>query len=259
MDDAMPLGIELTLSDRLSAPERLYVKLFGVPINGLRIRARRVLPLITDKYRHALDAGCGPGIFTFELAKRLPQGMVTGVDIDDALLETNTQIVRATGLDNCRFEHVDLTTMDTSERFDLILSVDNLEHIEDDDNVLRRFYQALTPGGELIIHVPGLYRRWYFFGWAENFYVEGHFRPGYTREQLEEKLRQAGFEIREIYYTYGWIETLTNNISYWITRAEMKNRYFYALVFPFLNLLSSFGKNSRPEKGAGVLAVACKP
>lgn len=255
----MPLGIELTFNDRLSLPERLYIKLFGVPINGLRIRARRILQLITPKYRHVLDAGCGPGIFTFELAKRLPQSTVTGVDIDDGLLETNTQIARTIALNNCRFEHLDLTTMDTPERFDLILSVDNLEHIEDDDNVLRRFYHALTADGELIIHVPGLYRRWYFFGWAENFYVKGHFRPGYTKEQLQEKLQRAGFAIRDMYYTYGWIETITNNISYWVTRAEMKNKYFYALIFPFLNIASYFGKSSRPAKGAGVLAIAYKP
>ena len=254
----MPLGTELRYSTDFSPLERLYIKIFGVPINGLRIRARRILPLITDKYKYILDAGCGPGVFTFEMAKRFPKSTVTGVDIEDSLLASNSQIAEKLYLDNCRFEHIDLTGMEESERFDLILSVDNLEHIEDDDNALRRFYQALTNGGDLILHVPGYERRWYFFGWAVNFHVDGHYRPGYTREQIQEKLEEAGFSIREIYYTYGWVETITNNISYWITRADMKNKMLYALVFPCLNFLSYFGRNSRPEKGAGVLVIASK-
>ena len=254
----MPLGTELTHSDEFSSLERLYIRIFGVPINGLRIRARRILPLINGKYKEVLDAGCGPGIFTFEMAKRLPDSTITGVDIEQSLLDRNREIARKLQLDNCRFEYVDLTGMEEKDRFDLILSVDNLEHIEDDDNVLRRFCQALSPGGELIIHVPGYERRWPFFGWSVNFHVEGHYRPGYTVEQLHDKLDKAGFEIREIRYTYGWLETVTNNISYWITRAEMKNKMLYALVFPLLNLLSYLGRNSRPTKGAGVLAVATR-
>ena len=254
----MPLGTELTYGDQLSFVERLYIKIFGVPVNGLRIRARRVLPLITEQYKNILDAGCGPGIFTFEIAKRLPESTVTGADIEKTLLDRNTKIARKAGLDNCQFKYLDLAGMDNEDRFDLILSVDNLEHIEDDANVLRRFYQSLTMDGELIVHVPGYERRWYFFGWAVNFHVKGHCRPGYTLEQLQEKVYNSGFKIREIYYTYGWLETITNNISYWITRAEMENKMLYALVFPLLNFFSYFGRNSRPEKGAGVLAIAYK-
>ena len=254
----MPLGTELIYNTDFSPLERLYIKIFGVPINGLRIRARRILPLITDKYKNILDAGCGPGVFTFEMAKRFPESNVTGVDIEDSLLVTNTQIAENLTLDNCRFEHIDLTDMEECERFDLILSVDNLEHIEDDDNALRRFYQALTDGGELIIHVPGYERRWFIFGWAVNILIEGHYRPGYTKGQLTKKLNDAGFKIREIYYTYGWIETISNNISYSISKGEMKNKIFYAMIFPLLNFISFFGRNSRPEKGAGVLAIASK-
>jgi SAM-dependent methyltransferase len=148
--------------------------------------------------------------------------------------------------------------MQVENRFDLVVTVDNLEHIEDDVDTLKRYYKALVKGGQIFIHVPGYERRWLFFGWAVNFDVEGHYRPGYKKEELQQKLETAGFKVNEIYYTYGWIETITNNISYWITGAQMKNKLLYALVFPFLNLFSWFGRNSRPEKGAGVLAKAVK-
>jgi len=238
--------------------EKLYIKIFGIPINGLRIRTRRVLPLITSKYKNIMDAGCGPGIFSFEIAKKLPDSHISGIDIDEEQLNINEGIAQKVGINNCNFEYQDICNMDIQNRFDLILSVDNLEHIENDTDALQRFYNALLPKGELIIHVPGYYRRWLFFGWAVNFDVEGHFRPGYTKEQITEKVKKVGFTILDSYYTYGWLETITNNISYWITGAKMKNKMFYAIVFPFLLFLSYFGKKSKPHKGAGVLIIAKK-
>jgi 2-polyprenyl-3-methyl-5-hydroxy-6-metoxy-1,4-benzoquinol methylase len=254
----MPLGSEIALSKNTPRLQRIYIRIFGVPINGLRIRARRILPLITVKYKSIMDAGCGPGVFTFELARRLPHTKVTGIDILDDLLENDKLIAQKLGLQNCFFEHQDITVMDVKDKYDLVLSVDNLEHIENDLLALQKFHEALIPGGELLIHVPGLYRHRTFFGWRENFFVEGHFRPGYTLEQITEKIKSAGFNIADAYYTYGWIETVTNNISFAITKAEMYNKELYALVFPFLNVLSWFGKNSRPKKGAGVLVRAIK-
>jgi 2-polyprenyl-3-methyl-5-hydroxy-6-metoxy-1,4-benzoquinol methylase len=254
----MPLGSEIALSKNTPLLQRIYIRVFGVPINGLRIRARRILPLINPKYKNIMDAGCGPGVFTFEIARRLPESRVTGFDILNDLLENDRLIAEKLGLQNCFFEKQDITAMEVREKYDLVISIDNLEHIENDLLALQKFYNALIPGGELLIHVPGLYRRWMFFKWKENFYVEGHYRPGYTLEQITEKIKSAGFQVTEAFYTYGWIETVTNNISYVITKAEMKNKVIYSLVFPFLNVLSYFGKNSKPKKGAGVLVRAIK-
>ena len=205
-----------------------------------------------------MDAGCGPGVFSFEIAQRLWSSKITGIDIDRDQLKINEEIAQKMGIINCTFEYQDICKMEINNRFDLILSVDNLEHIENDIDALKRFYNALIPGGEIIIHVPGYYRRWLFFGWEVNFEVEGHFRPGYTKEEITEKVEKAGFNVIKSYYTYGWLETITNNISYWITGARMKNKILYAFVFPLLLFISFFGKNSTPTKGAGVLVKAIK-
>lgn len=252
------IGTTLKYSPELSKAEKLYVSIFGAPINGLRIRARRVLPLVTKKYKNIMDAGCGPGVFSFESAQKLPSSHITGVDIDEHQLALNKAIAKQINISNCSFEYQDLCKMDIRNRFDLLISVDNLEHIDNDVDVLKRFYNALIKDGEIIIHVPGYYRRWYFFGWEVNFEVEGHFRPGYTKEQIVGKVESVGFKILDSYYTYGWLETITNNISYWITGAQLKNKFLYAAVFPVLNLFSYFGRNSKPKKGAGVLIIAKK-
>jgi hypothetical protein len=110
-----------------------------------------------------------------------------------------------------------------------------------------------------VAHVPGYERRWLLFGRRVNFDVPGHVRPGYRADQLVGKLQQAGFQVTAHQYTYGAIETFTNNISYLITGADQRRKVQYAAVFPVLLAVSWLGKFSRPKWGAGVLAVARRP
>ncbi|MFC1524204.1 class I SAM-dependent methyltransferase [Thermodesulfobacteriota bacterium] len=252
------IGEEIAFDPNLGAFEKFYIRLFGVPICGLRIRLRRLLPKFTGTPEKILDAGCGRGIFTYQMAKRYPAAQVLGVDIDADQLAVNRTIAHAAQLDNITFEKVDVARLPFREGFDLVLSVDNLEHIENDNQALAGIAKALKPGGCLILHVPGAERRWFLFSFHTNFDVPGHFRPGYTLDEIRNKVQKTGLTINESHYTYGWIETVANNISYAITRAEAKNRILYALLFPLLNSLAWLGRNSRPKKGAGILIIATK-
>lgn len=252
-------GTEQAYDPALSRLERTYVRLLGVPVNGLRIRLRRVLPSTRGNHRRILDAGCGPGVFTMELAKQHPDAEVVGMEIDAALVDRANTIAQRAGLGNCRFEQGDVTAPSVESAFDLVLSVDNLEHVEDDVAALVQLRRALVPGGQLVVHVPGYYRRWLVFGRRVNFDVPGHVRPGYHAEELVEKLGRAGFRVASTQHTYGPLETLSNNLSYLITGADRRNRQLYALAFPALLGMSYLGKFSRPSWGAGLLAIAHRP
>jgi ubiquinone/menaquinone biosynthesis C-methylase UbiE len=255
------IGRHLVHDPGLSRAEKLYIAVMGVPRLNLRFRAWRVLPLLDGSHKAVLDAGCGPGAFVYEVAERFPNTQVVGIDIDEERLARNRVIAEKCGLTNCRFEVLNVTDASNliEDKFDLVLTLDNLEHIEDDDLAVQKLFNVLVPGGDLIVHVPGFRRRTVWFGWRVNFDVLGHFRPGYTKEQITGKLTKAGFNVTESYYTYSWIETVTSSISYYVTKAEMKNKYFYALIFPALLALSWLGKNIRPAEGAGVLIRAEKP
>lgn len=258
------IGDELALTPGIGKLERLYIKLLGVPISGLRIRLRRILPHLSGQPERVLDAGCGRGVFSYQMARRFQSAEVVGVDIDDSQLDKNRAIAERAGLFNLRFRAADLTDpalLDDQFRgqFDLVLSVDNLEHLEDDRKGLSTLFQALKPGGRLVLHVPGFERRWPVFRFQTNFDVPGHFRPGYRLDDLRALVTEAGFEVDYSWYTFGWLETVTNNLSYAITKAEAKNKMIYALVFPLLNAFAWLGRNTRPDKGAGVLLVADKP
>lgn len=252
-------GRELSLDPGRSKFERMYANLLGAPANGLRIRLRRVLPATQGSYQTILDAGCGSGVFSYELAKRHPQAQVTGVELEPDLVARDNEIARQAHLTNLHFEQGDVTKLDFEDEFDLVLSVDNFEHVEDDVAAMRTLLQALRPGGRLVAHVPGYERRWILFGRRVNFDVPGHVRPGYRAEDLVRKLREAGFQVTACRYTYGPVETFTNNISYLITGADQRRKLEYAAVFPALLAVSWLGKYSRPKWGAGVLAVARRP
>jgi len=207
-----------------------------------------------------MDLGCGRGIFSFELAKQFPGSEVLGVDIATRQVAINNAIATKRRLHNLRFEEQDLFKIDYKERFDLVLSVDNLEHVEDDVAALRKIHQALKPGGTLVCHVPAYERTWLFWGRSVNFDVPGHVRPGYRAEELQQKLQKAGFVLDWMKPTYGYLETLSNNISYLITGADQKHVAVYALVFPILNFLAWLGRHQDPgPQGAGLLARAVKP
>lgn len=254
----MALGKELANTPGIGFLEKLYILLLGAPVSGLRIRLRRVLPHLQGNPEKVLDAGCGRGVFSFEMAKRFSASQVTAVDIDTEQLEKNQAIARESQLDNLKFVKGDICQLPFNGEFDLAISVDNLEHLEDDHQGLDSLYRALKTGGRLVVHVPGYERRWFFFKFQTNFDVPGHFRPGYTLEDISKKVQSAGFTVDDAFYTFGWLETVTNNISYAITQAEAKNKAIYALVFPLLNILAWLGRHTRPEKGAGVLVKASK-
>ncbi len=264
------IGSELALDQSLSAPERLYVRVLGAPISGLRVRCRRLLPKLTRLIGQAeqtagksrtisiIDVGCGTGVFSFEMAKRFPQARITGVDNWAELVEKDAQIAAAAGLSNCDFQIADVLDLANQRDFDIAVCIDNLEHVEDDAAAIANIHGCLRPGGLALFHVPGLYRRWLLLGKHTNFDVRGHVRPGYTLEEIRSKVESAGFSILEAHYTYGWLETVTNNLSYLITGADRRNKYAYALIFPVLNALAFFGQWARPRWGAGVAVIALR-
>lgn len=252
-------GTEFSHDPALGLFARVYCRLLGLPIVGLRIRLRRLGQLLPASATSVLDAGCGRGVISRTLATRYAAARVTGIDLDEAALRTNAMLAERMGLANCHFEAADVTRFEKADGFDLIVSVDNLEHVEDDRAVLGRFYNSLREGGVLVVHVPHYYRRWPLFNWSANFDVPGHVRPGYHLAEIVERVRAAGFTVTRQGFSYGFLENFSNNVSYAITGAREQRKALYALLFPVLNAIAWLGQWSRPKMGAGVWVVATKP
>ena len=102
-----------------------------------------------------LDAGCGPGETMRQLAQRVgPAGEVVGVDVDAALGAQAVDVLHAAGHRQCSFAPVDLERRDPipGAPFDLVYARLLLFHVSDPVAVLRRLWDAVAPGGHLIVH-----------------------------------------------------------------------------------------------------------
>jgi SAM-dependent methyltransferase len=77
---------------------------------------------------------------------------------------------------------------------DLIFLIDVLEHLEDDIQYLRDFKYKLKKGGGLFIYVPARMELYSAFDKSI-----GHYRR-YSKNELIEKVRQAGFTVHYCHY-----------------------------------------------------------
>ncbi len=119
---------------------------------------RAVTKIYLDKkyFDEILDAGSGFGQYCYFCKKRFPEAEILGIDINQNYVDDCNYFVKKAGIKRVRFEKSDLTTIDYSDKFDLILSIDVLEHIKDDIRLLSLFNRAVKPEGFVIISTPTL-------------------------------------------------------------------------------------------------------
>lgn len=141
------------------------------------------------KYRplSLLDAGCGTGL----LAKKLERfGTVVGID-------NSLDAIRFAVKRNISIKKASVTKLPfPKEMFDVVVSIDVLYHqsIKNDGEVLKEFKRVLKPRGILILRVPAL--SWLRLSHDKVVYT----RERYDKEQLKQKLENAGFLILKLSY-----------------------------------------------------------
>jgi SAM-dependent methyltransferase len=99
-----------------------------------------------------LDAGCGGGDVTVELAGRVaPGGKVVGVDLDETKLDLARAEAERCGVDNVTYLYGDVTNGSLPSGFDLVYARFVLTHLVDPAAVARHFVDALRPGGICVV------------------------------------------------------------------------------------------------------------
>ena len=121
--------------------------------------------------RRVLDAGCGVAYGSTLLADAGARSVV-GVDLAEDVLET----VRARVPPNVRLERADLRDLPFEDgSFDLVVCFEVIEHITDQQDVVREFARVLSPEGLLLTSTP-------------NRAVSAGDNPHHLRELLPEEL-----------------------------------------------------------------------
>jgi trans-aconitate 2-methyltransferase len=99
----------------------------------------------------ALDAGCGSGRVTAELAKRLPNGHVVAVDGSEAMVAKARERLG----ERASYLVSDLSELELEEPVDLVFSTATFHWILDHDRLFERLHAALRPGGRLVAQCGG--------------------------------------------------------------------------------------------------------
>jgi trans-aconitate 2-methyltransferase len=147
-----------------------------------------------------LDAGCGSGRVTAELAARVPRGRVYGVDVAPSMAAHARAALGNSATVLCQ----DLVELSLPEAVDAIFSNATFHWIEDHDALFAALAQALKPGGRLVAQCGGrgnidAFRRTadaiasgapfarYFSGWQRPWNYA-------TDSETSRRLARAGFE-----------------------------------------------------------------
>lgn len=108
------------------------------------------LPVKPDA--HVLEIGPGSGYYSVEVAKRIPQGQLTLLDIQPAMLEKTADKLRAAGISNFETQPADGGALPfENDSFDAIFMVTVFGEIEGRESFLSEAARVLRKGGVLSI------------------------------------------------------------------------------------------------------------
>lgn len=95
-----------------------------------------------------LDVGTGPGTITCDLADRVPQGFVVGIDNAEAAIEATRRLAGQRGTGNLTLAVGDVYALDwPDEHFDVIHAHQVLQHLSDPVAALQEMGRVCRPGG----------------------------------------------------------------------------------------------------------------
>jgi len=138
------------------------------PIEAAIHTARYASALAVCKGRRVLDIACGEGYGSY-LLKEWGAAEVVGVDVAEEAIETAKQLFHR---DNLTFICGDAVTYTDpqSQQFDLIISLETIEHVTSAERFLRNIKALATNDAIIIISCPN--DHWYYDqpreGWATN-------------------------------------------------------------------------------------------
>jgi SAM-dependent methyltransferase len=185
------------------------------------------------------DAGSGFGQYTWRMSRINSLWNIKAIDINTEQIEDCTGFFGKTGLsDRVTFQVCDLTLLTDTDCYDIILSVDVMEHIEEDTLVFKNFYNSLRNKGILLISTPSDKGGSDVHDDSEESFIDEHVRDGYSIKDITEKLTLAGFRNIKAVYTYGNPGNISWRLSMKYPIKMLNVSYLFFIILPFYYLIS---------------------
>ena len=185
-------------------------------LNQAYIRNRDdIVCLIRAEPSRVLDIGCSNGALGRNIKHIYPKSHITGIEYDPAMAE-----IAAKSLD-----HVIIADLDSpgwlaqtqSDRFDLIVCADVLEHLRQPPKTLGALKRMLEPGGTIIVSLPNIRhwsamaQIWVLGDWPmldSGIFDRTHLRF-FTRRSALRMLGQAGLRVERLIYKHPFYDNQT--------------------------------------------------
>ena len=214
-----------------------------------------------------LDAGSGFGQYAWWMSRVNHGWKINAMDINSEQIEACNSFFRKAGKgDKVTFRTADLVKLNDNMNYDLILSVDVMEHIREDEAVFGNFYKSLKNNGILLISTPSDKGGSDVRNTTDKSFIDEHVRNGYSITEITQKLNKAGFTGINVLYTYG----KPGRISWMLTMkwpVKMLNTsylffiilpFYFLIFFPVSIILNIFDLRLVHKSGSGLLVTARK-
>lgn len=142
-----------------------------------------------------LDIGGYDGFISCNLKKIFPCLKITVVDLD----KLGLKIAKELGLNTLNASVLKLPITDS--QVDIVICLDLIEHIEEDDQMLKEISRVLKKGGKIILTTPG--QNGVSFPFMSKRKIEfinkswGHVREGYSIKRIEHLFLSNGLNIEK--------------------------------------------------------------
>lgn len=213
-----------------------------------------------------LDAGCGFGQYDRFILDHFKNVEIHSVDVKEDYLKDNRYYFEAEiRQGRIQFYEADLLDFSSVAKFDFIICIDVLEHIENDISVMSNLEECLKDDGYFLMHSPSHYSE--EDADQDDSFVGEHARPGYSKEDITEKLTKAGFKTIKPHYTYGfwghkaWVLSVKWPMI-WFNKIKLLAiiplLIYYPIVMPFCLVMNVADLYTKNKKGTGIYALARK-
>lgn len=161
------------------------------------------------------DAGCGNGGFSIYAARVGNQVLAASFSVDEQ--EAARRRADALGVRRIDFRTLDLRELEANREslgaFDQIICFETIEHLNDDESLVKSLVAMLTPGGRLMLSTPFEGHRPLYSEERHPSPVEdgSHVRYGYSQRRLRQIAEGAGLEVSSEGFISGVVsQTLTD-------------------------------------------------
>ena len=142
----------------------------------------------TDEVKKILEIGSGPGMLISELKNLFPSIEMTGLEpsirgYDRYKKIFNSLKQKSTNIKNLNLVNNDIKNFQTEEKYDLIFSVNVLEHVEDWIIYLENAKKLLSPKGKCVILCPN-----YDFPYESHYIIPIIINKNFTKFLFKNKI-----------------------------------------------------------------------